>query len=240
MSSSRGRTLMAHKGRITAGRAQRRGETHTASPIDEKSARRRWHRTSRWILRALGLFSFVTFLLIVFSPLPYLLARMTSIPPRLEPADAIVVLSGGVEANGALSDSSFRRAVHGIALERRGLAPFLVFSGGAGDASRRPDVRMALARELGVPESHIRTDVGARTTREEAIRLSRLLAELGARRILLVSAPQHMARAAQLFTNTGLDVLPAPVEEPAHSLGLTRDILQELVARLYYHLARYL
>jgi uncharacterized SAM-binding protein YcdF (DUF218 family) len=226
---------MTHIERLLTARAQRRGEACVPSLVHKKTQRRRWR-----ILRALGVVSFATLLLIVFTPFPYFLARLTSIPPRLEPADAIVVLSGGVEPNGALSDSSFRRAVHGIALERRGLAPLLVFSGGAGDASGRPDARMALARELGVPEAHIRTDVGARTTREEAIRLSRLLGRLGARRILLVSAPQHMARAAQLFANAGLDVLPAPVEEPAHSIALTREVLQELVARFYYHLARYL
>ncbi len=102
------------------------------------------------------------------------------------------------------------------------------------------DVRAALARDLGVPAERVLTDTGARTTREEAIRLPTLLRRMGARKILLVSDPQHMARAVQLFTNAGLEVLPAPADEPEQSIVVTRELVQELFARLYYRIAGYL
>jgi len=192
------------------------------------------------ILQALGLLGSVLFLVIVFTPLPRFLARVTSIAPRLEPADAIVVLSAGVEPNGVLSHASLRRAVHRIALHRRGLAPRLVFSDGAEGVPAGANGRALLARDLGVPGDRILEDHAARTTREESVRLSGLLRRVGARRILLVTDPQHMARAAQLFVNAGIEVLPAHVDEPEESIALTRQVVQELLARVYYRLARYL
>ena len=140
-----------------------------------------------------------------------------------------------------LADSSLRRAVRGIALERQGLAPVIVFSGGLGGGTvSEAEVRAALARDLGVPADHILTDTEARTTREEAIRLPRLLSSIGARRILLVTDPQHMARAMALFQRAGLEVLPAPAEDPERSADLARAVLSEWLARLYYRLAGYL
>jgi len=193
------------------------------------------------LLRIVGFLGFAVFLLITFTRLPYFLAGLTRMPPRLEPADAIVVLAATINATGVLSQASFRRAIHGIALQRRGLAPLLVFSGGTGAGTKaEADVRAALARDLGVPAERVLTDTGARTTREEAIRLPTLLRRMGARKILLVSDPQHMARAVQLFTNAGLEVLPAPADEPEQSIVVTRELVQELFARLYYRIAGYL
>ncbi len=67
------------------------------------------------LLRIVGFLGFAVFLLITFTRLPYFLAGLTRMPPRLEPADAIVVLAATINATGVLSQASFRRAIHGIA-----------------------------------------------------------------------------------------------------------------------------
>ncbi len=108
-------------------------------------------------------------------------------------------------------------------------------------------VRAELARDLGISQQVILTEAYARTTREEAIRVGALLRARSVQRILLVTDSQHMMRARRLFEREGFEVLAAPAEElssriskPEEKLRLTRRILQELFARLYYQIAGYL
>ena len=210
------------------------------------------HRRDRAIsglgaLRALGVAGVLLFVLASFTPLPNLLDRWTGIPERLEPAAAIVVLAGGVDAQGVLGDSSLRRTLHGILLYRQGFAPRLVFSGPANKQGVvEAEVRAALARHLGIAPAVILTESRVHTTREEAARLARLLQPLGVRSILLVTSRAHMARAQPLFERAGFTVHPAPVEGPSQAAGpgarlqLTREVAQECLARLYHRLAGYL
>lgn len=200
------------------------------------------------LCRALGLFAVGLFLISAFTPLPNVLARWLSAPPRLERAEAIVVLGGGVQPDGALSISSLRRALHGMALHWKGLAPLLVLSGapregGSGEAVLRAD----LARQCGISPQAILTGSNAQTTREEAVHVGAVLRPRGIRRILLVTNALHMARARGLFERVGFEVLAAPsddfsgaVDKPEERLGLTRRIFQESVARVYYRVAGYL
>jgi uncharacterized SAM-binding protein YcdF (DUF218 family) len=190
--------------------------------------------------QSLGLVTIVVFIASAFTPLPNLVSRRMDTPGRLEPADAIVVLAGG---------GSLRAALEGIALHRKGLAPLLVFSGAPTD--ERPDeaaLRAELARELGIPAAAVLTESRARTTREEAARMKALLEPRGVRKIFLVAQSHHMARAGGVFERAGFEVLPAPVYElsltgvsdPEGRLRLTRWVVEELLARLYYRAAGYL
>ncbi len=195
-----------------------------------------------WI-RAVGLCGLAFVLLSAFTPLPNVLNRSVATLPRLEPADAIVVLGGGRGPNGRLA-----RALHGITLYRQGLAPLLVFSGpppdrGPGEA----EVRATIARSLGIPSAGLLTLAGAHTTHEEADRTRALLWAKGVRRVLLVTDALHMGRAQRVFYRAGFEVLPAPVEElssaargPRGRLELMYRVLGELLARGYYRVAGYL
>lgn len=200
------------------------------------------------ICRLLGLAGVALFIASAFTPLPNLLSRWVATPSRLEPAEAIVVLGGGVQPDGVLSNGSLRRALLGIKLHRKGLASFLVFSGPAEDeGSVEAAVRAELARELGILPEVILTETKARTTRQEAVRVGALLRPRGVRRILLVTDSQHMARARGLFEGAGFEVFAAPADDlsdrvywPEERLRLMRRILQELLAGLYYWMAGYL
>jgi uncharacterized SAM-binding protein YcdF (DUF218 family) len=199
------------------------------------------------LLRFLGCGGIVGFLLATYTPLPNLLARWAGVSPQLAPAEAVVVLAGSVHATGVLSDDSLRRAVHGMVLYRRGLAPLLVFSGPPNEEGIvEAEVRAEMARELGIPSTAIVTETTARTTREEATRMAALLLPRGMRAILLVTDLDHMRRSQQLFQKAGFTVRPAPVDDLSQTdssegrLRLMRRILQEALARLYYRLAGYL
>ena len=198
-------------------------------------------------LRALGMAGVLLFFLTAFTPLPNLLDHWTGIPARLVPAEAIVVLAGGVNAQGVLNESSLRRTLHAILLYRQGFAPRLVFSGPANKHGIvEAEIRAEMARQLGIAPTAILTESRVHTTREEAARMASLLQPLGIRTILLVTNREHMARSQPLFEQVGFTVHPAPVDElslaavPEARLQLTRQVLEEFLARLYYRLAGYL
>jgi uncharacterized SAM-binding protein YcdF (DUF218 family) len=208
-----------------------------------------WQNDGGWrVLRILGIATVACFFLVSFTPLSDALNRWTRVPEQLQPAAAIVVLGGGMEGGGVLSNSSLRRMIHGIVLFQRGLAPVLAFSG---PASRRHGleearVRAEMARLFGVSPFGIVTETSARTTREEAIRMAALLQPMGAYRVLLVTSDAHMARSRALFEKVGFLVQPAPVDDasdvwkPEGRLRSMRQMTQEWLAHAYYRLAGYL
>lgn len=187
-----------------------------------------------WTCRLVGFAGVVGFFISAFTPLPNLLGGWLSTPPRLGPAEAIVVLGG---------PESQRRAVHGILLYRQGLAPLVVFSGSILEVHARE----ALAHDLGLPPAVILTEATAHTTQQEAVRVGALLHARGIRRILLVTDALGMSRARGVFGRAGFDVLPAPATGPGDSpgpphdqLAFTLSIAEELAAQLYYRLMGYL
>jgi len=199
-------------------------------------------------LRLAGGAGVAAFAALAFTPLPNLMHRLLVVPaPPPGSAQAIVVLGAGVE-DGVLTDASLRRALGGVTLYRRGLAPLLVMLG-PGDAGKptEAEVRVRLAADLGVPAGALLAEPRGRTTREEARVSWEVLSPRGAPRILLVTGGHHMARAAALFRRAGFDVLAAPVEElpggaqrPQARLELARGLLRELIARAYNRAAGYL
>jgi uncharacterized SAM-binding protein YcdF (DUF218 family) len=197
------------------------------------------------MLRGVGALALVLFAAVAFTPLANALHGRLAARPEIGRADAIVVLGAGVSTTGTLSDSSLRRAVHGIELQRRALAPTLALLGPSHWPMGEAPIRATLARSLGVPPEHIRLVMGGRTTREEATRTRE---ELGpdVRRILLVTGAIHMMRARALFERAGFTVLPAPVEDtsgggvsPEARLALALRMGEELLAQLYHRLAGY-
>jgi uncharacterized SAM-binding protein YcdF (DUF218 family) len=150
-------------------------------------------------------------------------------PSPLPKADAVLVLGGGIRPALAprrdveVSEAG-DRLLTGIALLRRGQAPFLLVSGGridftSGDPSP-PEAQSSarLARELGMPPQRILMlqgpgPDGPRNTAEEAIALGRLARGRGWHSLLLVTSATHLPRALATFrrslpTGSGLTLIP--------------------------------
>jgi uncharacterized SAM-binding protein YcdF (DUF218 family) len=201
--------------------------------------------SARWG-RLLGALAAVLFVALAFTPVPNALyarwAPPLSAPTAADQAQAIVVLGAGSGADGFLTDDSLRRAVHGIRLWRRGLAPRLLLLGPPNwNGPAESAVRAELARDLGVPAEAILVGDQAQTTRQEARESASLLQPRGVRRILLVTGTQHMPRARPLFEREGFEVLPAAVDEmprqtikPEMRLDIARRLIQEALARTLY------
>jgi uncharacterized SAM-binding protein YcdF (DUF218 family) len=202
-----------------------------------------WER----IIRGLGLFTLVVFLIASLTPVPNIIAARIQAAEVLQTSDAIVVLGAGI-SKGMLKDDSMRRTIRGIELYKRGLAPLIIFSG---DELRNEPaeaaVRAEMARALGVPQEAIVTLDRSRTTREESIRTADLLRQRNAKRITLITDSLHTRRAKRLFERVGLEVYPAysadyvvGITSPLDRLWLSMRVAQESVALIYYRLAGYI
>lgn len=194
------------------------------------------------MLRVLGGATLGAFFASAFTPASNALNRRLSLQPDLRGGDAIVVLGSGIHRDGLLSERSITHALHGIELWKRGLAPFILFSGPAGSMGpSEAIVRRALAEQLGVPPERVLVDSSGRTTRGEARSLRRVLFLRDARRVVLVTDARHLRRAREAFVRVGFDVAPAPPPDvladaasPQARLQLSRRIVEEMLAWIYY------
>lgn len=145
---------------------------------------------------------------------PYLAAQT---PADLPPADAIVLLGGGMGKVDSLANPEMFEAAdrvwHAARLYRAGKAPLVVVAGNNDLAATVP-----LLLDLGVPLEAIVVDDDSRNTYENSRFAERLLAERGARRTLLVTSAWHMTRALGNFSKTSLEVTPAACDFKAHYL----------------------
>lgn len=125
------------------------------------------------------------------------------------PADAIIVL--GAAAYDARPSPVFeQRIVHGIHLYERGLAEWLVFTGGFGGEGARfaeSEVARRYSIDRGIPEERILIETVSHTTRENLEQAAILMRERGLQRAILVSDPLHMARALRLARGQGIEAL---------------------------------
>ena len=110
-------------------------------------------------------------------------------------AQAIVVLTGG---HWKISEA--------VRLQRATGLPVLA-SGGDGEAAA---IKAQLERDFGVPVRWTEDD--SLTTEENAVFSARILAGVRVQKIFLVTHALHMPRASTMFSDTGLEVIPAPTD----------------------------
>jgi uncharacterized SAM-binding protein YcdF (DUF218 family) len=144
-------------------------------------------------------------------------------PEELPNGDAIVVLGGGIGAEGKfgrwgdLNDSA-DRVLTGAELWETKKASRVIVSGGA---VQGPVTAASLARDvlerLGVPSSAIMLEETSLTTQDEAVAISDLTA--GSEHILLVTSALHMRRAVAFFTAQGFKVTAVPTDHRVHRYG---------------------
>lgn len=146
-------------------------------------------------------------------------------PAQLPPAQAIVVLGGGVrppEHGQALPDlnSAADRVWHAGRLFHAGKAPLLVLSGGgdpAINAISEAQAMRSLLTDLDVTNTALLLEEHSSNTRQNAQFTADLLRPRGVSRILLVTSALHMPRAVPLFEAQGFMVIPAATDHEARN-----------------------
>jgi len=131
-------------------------------------------------------------------------------------AQAIVVLSSGMhfdspEYGGATVDeTTLERLRYAARLHRLTDLPVLV----SGGQPREASISLAEAMRVSLAEDFATTDVlledRSLDTHENAQFSADVLRKMGFTKILLVTHASHMPRAARVFSETGLQVVPAP------------------------------
>jgi uncharacterized SAM-binding protein YcdF (DUF218 family) len=143
----------------------------------------------------------------LLSPLPLLIDEPLVVNEVPENSSAIVCLGGGT-IQGYPGAAGWHRIALSVRLYRAGLAPVVIFSGGAGYPGRpEAEIYADAARSMGLPGEAIRLEARSASTVEHPRRLneSGVLRDLGGTSapLLVVSSPYHGRRVRAVFQHAG-------------------------------------
>lgn len=139
---------------------------------------------------------------------------------QLEKADAVVVF-GAAEYSGKPSPVYRARLDHAFDLFRRGFAPMVITTGGAGQDPSYSEggVGHDYLMRRGIPEASLIAETQAADTAQSAQRVAVILKRNGMRKCLAVSDAYHVFRIRKLLEHEGIEVYLAPrPDSRPHSL----------------------
>lgn len=147
--------------------------------------------------------------------------------------DAIVVF-GAAEYVGRPSPVFKARLDHAAELYRRGLAPVVITTGGAGGDPKFSEgqVGREYLKSLGIADDHLIAETQSEDTAESARRVSTIMHANGMNTCLAVSDGYHMFRVKQMLAREGVTAYgaPRPNSKP-QSLGKRNEaVLHEIVS----------
>ena len=160
------------------------------------------------------------YLAIFYTPFAWFMASPLRISDAPVKADAIVVFAGGVGESGRPGQGYEERVKHAVELYNKGFAENIIFSSGSVSTFPEPYVMKALAIYLGVAESAITIEDRAASTYENVKFTDKILDAKKWEKIILISSPYHMRRAALVFAKIAPEKKIAFV--PAKSLFYSR------------------
>lgn len=155
----------------------------------------------RWALSGLFLFA-----LIFYTPLLWFAGGPLKISDKLQKADAIVVLGGGVGETGNPGKSTIERSRYAAELYQAGWAPAIIFSSGYVYSYQEAEDMKLIATSSDVPPKAILLETKSSNTYENVQFVKDILYQKGWRSILLISAPYHMRRAALVFRKVAPEI----------------------------------
>ncbi len=154
-------------------------------------------------------------------------------------ADVIVILGGGTDEDGSASPATTRRVIHAAALYQRGLAPWVLCTGGYTGNHPQSEARACadLAQTKGVPATAILLEENSTSTEENAIETRKVMQARNLKTALVVSDNFHLYRAEMLFHVYGMTVFMSPAQITSGPLEWWRavfDSYREAAALTWY------
>jgi uncharacterized SAM-binding protein YcdF (DUF218 family) len=130
------------------------------------------------------------------------------------PADVIVVL-GAAEYNGRPSPVFRARLDHALQLYKRGLAPLVMTTGGAGGdpVHTEAEVGRSYLVRRGVPAERIVVEVEGGSTVHSIVAVSEIMRRMNLRSAILVSDGYHIYRSKRILENEGMIAFGSPRPE---------------------------
>lgn len=157
-----------------------------------------------------------------------------------EPADVIVILGSGTRADGTVSPAYARRIRHAVTLYQRGLAPYLLCTGGYANRWRVKSEAQACKEYLqqwDIPESAILMEEVSKSTEENAIEAKKVMDGYNLKSVILVTDNFHILRSEIYFKAQGLTVYSSAAQLTQGSLRFSTEIssaLREIAALGWY------
>jgi uncharacterized SAM-binding protein YcdF (DUF218 family) len=198
---------------------------------------------ARAILWLIAAFLLTLLFVVGCTPLVRRLMPTLEIRDRLQPAQAVVVLSASTERDGSLGGRAQERVLHAFELLRQDYAPRLVLTNATVPFGSQVPTVLRQMQVLGMNYPVDQTGPVA-DTHDEALEVARLARRYRWSRLILVTQPWHMRRAAATFAGAGLHVQCSPCVEgdydlhsldtPAGRLRAFRDWLHEAVGYQVY------
>jgi uncharacterized SAM-binding protein YcdF (DUF218 family) len=152
----------------------------------------------RWLIGAL-------LLLIALWLLTVAMILLAGSRPNPTKADAILVL-GAAQWNGKPSPVLKARLDHAIDLYQKGLAPYMIVTGGVGrgDSVSEGEVARRYMERANIPAAAILVEGKGITTRESMNSAAGLMRERGLTSAIIVSDSYHLLRAGLLARRAGI------------------------------------
>jgi uncharacterized SAM-binding protein YcdF (DUF218 family) len=120
--------------------------------------------------------------------------------------DAIVVLGYPADGDGNPTPEQLARVTEAVREYERGVAPRILFTGGAAaNQFVEADVMARVAAAQGIPPSAIFVETKAKDTIQNACYSARLMSKHGWRSAEVVSSEYHLPRASMIFSRTRLE-----------------------------------
>ncbi len=160
--------------------------------------------------------------------------HITGTQDNARPADVIIVLGAGLRPDGRPGPALTRRSLQAADLWREGIARNVICTGGQAESFPRSeaDACREILRIQGLPQSAILLEDKSRSTEENALFSTQLMAEHGWTSAVLVSDSYHMLRAGWLFTQQDVEAYasPVPAERIHHRRSYPHSLLREFLA----------
>jgi uncharacterized SAM-binding protein YcdF (DUF218 family) len=144
-----------------------------------------------------------------------------NLPQNLPNADAIVILGGATRSAHPprpMADVTEQgdRIIYGLKLYQEGKAPIIIASGGRvewrGGGQPESEDMQQLLELMGVPSNAIIQEPNSLNTYENAVNVSKILADKGIKKILLVTSAMHIPRSLLIFKHQGIEAIAAPTD----------------------------
>ena len=153
----------------------------------------------------------VAFLFAIQMGRVWLQIREQSIRDEAREADVILIL-GAAEYNGRPSPVLKARLDYGLNLYRRGLAPLILTTGGAGGDPMFTEggVGRAYLIKQGVAAEAIIVEMEGETTMHSTAASAEIMRRMGLKSCIVVSDGYHIFRAKRMLEERGLQVFGSP------------------------------
>jgi len=212
--------------------------TRTKTSCPEGAQAGRWRRGRRrlgWLGRGIAVCVLAVLGLVAWAVLARALAPMSN--TELSRFDVLIVLGSPADADGNPTPTELERVTEAVDEYERGVAPRMIFTGGAAhNRFVEAQVMARTAEAQGIPAPVVFVELEARDTIENACDSVRMMRSHGWLSAEVISSRSHLPRAGMIFSRLPLEwrVHVAPELGPSRTGATTAATMVEILKTVRY------